>query len=408
MMKTQQLILALCLGSLFPIATNAQKSKQTPGETMVEITDITISEVECKTMYSTNWNDNWFVQLGAGINIPFVENNLPDGNAKRQITLALNLGAGRWFSPYLGFRFSALGGSLHWENGDFSKAKYANLNLDLMWDMMNSVTGVKPNRVFSINPFVGFGGTYTWDINSKAENIKKNDGNLRRNTWTLPVSAGIQFRFRTCKYADIFVEARSQFYADNFNGTVVGKPIDVNFTTVAGLSINLNGVKYTETNPCDYLNYMMNLNNQVNELRGKLSKSNKELATAKAQLPCPEPTVEVNEIAIVESPMPLATVRFTINSAKVSNEQMINVYNIAQWLEANPDMMITICGYADNETGSPEYNMKLSEQRVESVYDLLVNRYGIDGGRLSQKAFGSETQPYDTNNWNRIVIFQNN
>lgn len=408
-MKTKQLILALCIGLLLPVAANAQSRSQNPNDgVLVEVTDITITEVDCKPVYSTNWSDNWFMQLGAGINMPFVENNLPNGDARRKITLAMNVGVGRWFSPYMGFRFSALGGAIKWDNGSHSKAKYANLNLDFMWDMMNSVAGVNPHRVFSINPFVGLGGAYTWDIRSAAANVYGNNGRIRDNTWTMPVSAGIQFRIRTCKYLDIFMEARGQFYADNFNGTAGGRPIDVDFTAVGGLSINFGGVNFTKIDPCAYLNYMQNLNDQVNELRGKLTKTNNELAAAKAQLPCPEPVIQVNEMEIVETEMPLATVRFTINSAKISNEQMVNVYNMAQWLGANPGATVTICGYADDETGSPEYNMKLSEQRAQAVYDALVNQYGVDGSRLMMNAFGSDTQPYDTNNWNRIVIFLNN
>lgn len=407
-MKTKQLILALGMTMMLPTAINAQSQSQQPDDVMVEVMDVTVTEVDCKPIYSTTWSENWFLQLGAGINMPFVENSLPGGDAKRKITLAMNVGVGRWFSPYMGFRFSALGGALHWENGNYSKAKYANLNLDFMWDMMNSVAGVNPNRVFSINPFVGLGGTYTWDINSAAANVYANNGKIKDNTWTLPVSAGIQFRFRTGKYVDIFMEARSQFYADNFNGTVGGKPVDVDFTAVGGLSINLGGVSFTKTDPCAYLNYMQNLNDQVNELRGQLSKTNNELAAAKAQLPCPDPVVQVNEVDVIETDMPLATVRFTINSAKISNEQMVNVYNMAQWLEEYPDATVTICGYADDETGSSEYNMKLSERRAKAVYDALVNQYGVDSGRLTIQAFGSETQPYETNNWNRIVIFRNN
>lgn len=407
-MKTKQLILALGMTMMLPTAINAQSQSQQPDDVMVEVMDVTVTEVDCKPIYSTSWSENWFLQLGAGINMPFVENSLPGGDAKRKITLAMNVGVGRWFSPYMGFRFSALGGALHWENGNYSKAKYANLNLDFMWDMMNSVAGVNPNRVFSINPFVGLGGTYTWDINSAAANVHANNGKIKDNTWTLPVSAGIQFRFRTGKYVDIFMEARSQFYADNFNGTVGGKPVDVDFTAVGGLSINLGGVSFTKTDPCAYLNYMQNLNDQVNELRGQLSKTNNELAAAKAQLPCPDPVVQVNEVDVIETDMPLATVRFTINSAKISNEQMVNVYNMAQWLEEYPDATVTICGYADDETGSSEYNMKLSERRAKAVYDALVNQYGVDSGRLTIQAFGSETQPYETNNWNRIVIFRNN
>ena len=56
-MKTNQLLLALGLAMLVPGVANAHNPE------MVEITDITISEVDCKTLYSTNWNENWFIQI---------------------------------------------------------------------------------------------------------------------------------------------------------------------------------------------------------------------------------------------------------------------------------------------------------------------------------------------------------
>ena len=403
-MKTKQLILAFGLVLALPIC--AQTQNQPPENIEVDITKVTITQVDCKPIYSANWSNNWFIQLGAGMNMPFVENYLPKTTPERQITLAMNLGVGRWFSPYMGFRFSALGGSLHWESGNYSKARYANLNLDFIWDMMNSVAGVNPNRVFSINPFVGLGGTYVWDIQSEGANVYSN-GKLRDNTWTMPVSVGIQFRLRTSKYVDIFIEPRGQFYADQFNGVVGDKPIDIDFTLIGGISYNIGGVNFTKTDPCAYLGYMQNLNDQVNNLRSKLAKVNNELAEANAQLPCPEPIEQITVVE-VDSQLPLATVRFALNSDKITSEQMVNVYNMAQWLEANPMATISICGYADNETGTADYNMKLSERRAQAVYDALVNDYGIDASRLTMIAFGSDTQPYSTNNWNRIVIFQNN
>jgi outer membrane protein OmpA-like peptidoglycan-associated protein len=403
-MKTRKLILAL--GLITTASVYAQTQNESPKGVLVDITEVTISEVDCKPLYSTSWNENWYIQLGAGGNMPLVENYLPKQSADRQITLAMNVAVGRWFSPYMGFRFSALGGALHWENVDYSKARYANLNVDFMWDMMNSVAGVNPSRVFSINPFVGLGGAYTWDIDSKASNVYA-DGKIRTDTWTMPVSAGIQFRFRTSKYVDIFVEARSQFYADVFNGYAGGKPIDIDLTAIGGLSYNIGGVTFAKTDPCAYIGYMHNMNDEINGLRAKLSKTKSDLDAANAKLPCPDPVEQITVVE-VDSPMPLATVRFALNSSKITSEQMVNVYNIAQWLEANPMASITICGYADNETGSADYNMKLSEQRAQTVYDTLVNDYGVDASRLSMVAFGSETQPYDTNNWNRIVIFQNN
>ena len=401
-MKTKQLLFAFVATLALPTVAQTQK----PENVVVDVTELTITEVDCKPIYTANKCNNWFIQLGAGGNMPLVENNMPKGDAKRQVTLAMNVGVGRWFSPYMGFRFSALGGALHWENGDYSRARYANLNLDFMWDMMNSVAGVNPSRVFSINPFVGLGGAYTWDIDSKNANVY-DEGKIRNNAWTMPVSAGIQFRFRTGRYVDIFIEARGQFYADVFNGTVGGKTIDIDCTALGGLSFNLGGVDFNKTDPCAYLGYVRNLNNEVNGLRAKLTKTQHALDAANAQLPCPEPVEQIT-VMEVDSPLPLATVRFALNSYEITNEQMVNVYNMSQWLEANPMATITICGYADSETGSADYNMKLSEQRAKAVYDALVNDYGVDASRLTIVAYGSESQPYDTNNWNRIVIFQNN
>ena len=101
----------------------------------------------------------------------------------------------------------------------------------------------------------------------------------------------------------------------------------------------------------------------------------------------------------------MSTVRFTINSAKVTSTEMVNVFNIAQWMKANPDSKVVIKGYADKKTGTAAYNMKLSERRAQSVYNILTKEYGVDANRLVMKAQGSDSQVYDVNNWNRIVIF---
>ena len=69
------------------------------------------------------------------------------------------------------------------------------------------------------------------------------------------------------------------------------------------------------------------------------------------------------------------------------------------------DQAVAIVGYADKGTGTSDYNMSLSRRRAQAVYNMLTNEYGIDPGRLAIQAEGSDEQPYDVNNWNRIVIF---
>ncbi len=191
------------------------------------------------------------------------------------------------------------------------------------------------------------------------------------------------------------------FYGDNFNNEAYGRPIDIDLSAVGGFTFHLTGSKFKRYNPCDYVDYINNANAQINDLRGALATTSAALAAAQAQLPCPDVTVVEPAPAVTLLP----TVRFKINSAYVSSEEMVNVYNVAEYLKANPNTSIVVRGYADEDTGTSEYNMKLSERRAQAVADILVGDYGIDSSRLVLEAAGSNTQVYDTNDWNRIVIF---
>lgn len=390
---------ALSCAFLLP-ALNASAQNET---VVVEEETVVVSEVPCKTHYYVDKKNNWFIQFGAGIAVPFVEGADSHGDRERHITVNYNFGFGKWFSPYVGWRLTFNGGPLHWVDKDVMyKSKYVGANVDFMWDMFNSLGGVNSKRVFSIIPFVGLGGTYVWD-QKPAGTILSQNGTPKNSTWALPVSGGLQFRFRLCKYVDFFAEARASMYGDNFNNIAFGRPIDINVTATGGFSITFGGRDYQSYNPCDYLGYINNLNGQVNDLRGALATTAAALAAAEAQLPCPE-VVEA-ETTVVEAAPLMATVRFSLNSSKITDTEMVNVYNISEWMKANPEQNVAIVGYADKDTGTSDYNMGLSKRRAQAVYDTLVNKYGINPDRLAIQAEGSNVQPYDINNWNRIVIF---
>lgn len=382
------------------LAANSAQAQET---VVVEEETVTVVEaVECKDHYSSSWRDNWFIQVGAGVQVPFTEFYLPDGKEKRHASMVYNVGFGHWFSPYLGFRISGMYGKAKWDWIQKDKAQMATANADLMWDMTTSICGVNPKRTFSFIPFVGVGGTYTWDFKGIPSDVMAKNGYPKNKQWTLPVSAGFQLRFRLCDYVDFFAEARAQFVADNFNNYVGGDPIEANITAIGGFSFNIGGRKFEKYNPCDYLGYINDLNGQVNDLRGQLAATTAALAAAEAQLPCPE----VQAAAPTGGNVPmLASVRFKINSAYISDEEMVNVYNVAQWMKANPEANVSVEGYADRDTGTAEYNQELSQRRAQAVIDALVNDYGISASRLKAQAFGSSEQPYPENNWNRIVIF---
>lgn len=394
-------MMAACGGALFSASqANAQ-------EAVVVEESMSIAEVpECKDVYFSTNRDNWFIQIGAGIQSPFVENWLAQGDKKHHITMLYNVGFGKWMSPYLGWRLGFNYGAIHFDAGAPSKARVASANLDFMWDMFNSLGGVNSERVFSIVPFVGLGGNYTYDMVSPGLNITREDNvpHVKKTSWTLPVSAGLQLRFRLCEYVNFFAEGRAVFAGDNYNGIAEGNPVDMNFSVIGGFAFKIGGDSFRSYNPCNDLAYIAGLNNQVNDLRSQLATTAAELAAANAKLPCP-PTEVVSESADINIAPVLTTVRFTINSARISDQEMVNVYNIAQYLKENPELNVTICGYADKDTGTAAYNMQLSERRAKAVADCLTKTYGIDASRLSIDPQGSQTQPYDQNAWNRIVIF---
>ena len=396
-MKKNLLLAIVGCGGLL-LSANTAKAQEA---VVVEESVVTEVPVECKTNYSTSWKDNWYIQAGAGMMVPYVDHYNVAGHAKRHITAIYNVGVGHWFSPYLGVRATGFFGKLHTDWGHYNKATMFNGNVDLQWDMLNSLCGPKADRAFSIIPYVGLGVAYTHGFRGDLAMIPTDGGRkLKTKEVTLPVAAGLQLRLRLCDYVDFFAEARANFYGDNFDNVSSGKPIESTLMVYGGLSFNLGKRNYKAYNPCEYVDYINSLNNQVNDLRGALATTAAALAAAEAQLPCPE----VQAPAPAAAPL-LATVRFKINSAVITDEEAVNVYNVAQWMKANPEAKVYVQGYADKDTGTAAYNMELSQRRGQSVVDALVNQYGIDPSRLTIQANGSDVQPYETNNWNRIVIF---
>ena len=81
----------------------------------------------------------------------------------------------------------------------------------------------------------------------------------------------------------------------------------------------------------------------------------------------------------------------------------MQLLNVASYLKENPSAKVKLDGYADTETGTPEYNQQLSVKRAEKVKSLLTDKYKITSERITVEAHGSQTQPYEINKHNRVV-----
>ena len=347
--------------------------------------------------YSPLPRNNWFMSMGAGTQTLFAEHK-----GKSLFSLSMTVDFGKWFNPYWGLRLSATGGALRLrypEETDIQHYKNVSLAADFMWNMTNTIGGYDQYRIISVIPYVGFASNYAFK-------------NPFGKTLSFGISTGMRFNVRLCRYADMFVEGKVNILSDNFNGIIKGKRAEATLAMLGGISFNFGGKKFGSYNPVRETFTREALNAEINTLRTKdnmYAKENELLIAENTHLKkelAQKPKVITEKASPCDTQLTSA-VRFAINSSVVTNEEMINIYNIAEWMKANPSCIVMVTGYADKETGSEEYNQNLSEQRANKVIKILVKKYNIDASRLKLVANGSTTQPYPNNNsWNRVVTFK--
>ncbi|SUB78286.1 OmpA family protein [Porphyromonas macacae] len=388
-MKAKLLIMALAATSCSLVA-NAQEGASA------------MSSTPAKNVAFARDGGHWFidVQWGAGITL-FGDNHWAQKNDKinfgdRISYLNPTFSIGKWHNPYFATRAQFMGWNLYDHvkvtGGNTEKAErienyYVAGHYDFMFDVINYFAPYRANRVFHLIPFVGLGIGY----NFKQIDSKDKDTNPER--LTPMVNAGLMMKFRLSRVVDFNLEAQAIAHRFHFLGTNNAEnKSDINAFLTAGLTFNLGKTEWEPVIPMDYA-LVNDLNNQINSLRAQ----NEELS--KRPVSCPEcPENVVTENIVVGN-----IVYFRINSAHIDANQMINIYNTAEYAKNNTET-ITLVGYADRDTGTAEYNFKLSERRAKAVADVLVNKYGISRDRIKIDWKGSNEQPYSENVWNRIVI----
>ena len=347
-------------------------------------------------------SDNWFMSLAGGTNMYF-----GSGSKDQDFVDALGwqgqLAVGRWNSPKWGARLAInVGQQEHYNTGDnYMTDSFVHPHLDLMWNVTNAAVGYRADRVYNFIPYIGVGYIYGMDKDFKKVNP---DESLFKNqnqslTWNL----GIINDFRLSNNFSIFVELAATTLQGSFGRTYSDIPVgdydwDIIGQALVGVKFGLGGKQdFTTAELMDY-NLINDLNSQINRLRAE----NENLSKRPEFCPeCPEVAPQV----AAESVYVPNVVFFRLNSATIDRQQQISVYNTAEYLKSNPNATVQIVAYADRQTGTPDYNMKLSERRAKAVADALTSQYQIDSSRISLEWKGDTEQPYAENDWNRVAIF---
>ncbi|MDR2679607.1 MAG: OmpA family protein [Tannerella sp.] len=385
-MKTKFLLLAFLCGTVMSIS--AQEYQPQVGFS---------TENGSKVNFKKNKaGDNWFISLGGGASMLFGDQN-SDAKYVDRVNWAAGLSIGKWYNPYLAYRLQLNGGQLmNFSNlygvSGLSKQDflYGNAHLDVLFDATNFWAPYNEKKPVRFIPFVGIG----YAIRPG----KTVDGFAFKRSESPSINLGAQIPFRLSDRIDLFLEGEYSIYNEQFNRTDMGQEQDRVVQGLIGLNFKLGRTNFEVIEPMDY-DLLNDLNAQINALRAQ----NEELSKRPKSCPeCPKvaPVVEHRESL-------KNVVFFRLNSSVIDKNQEGNIFNTAEYAKKH-NLPVIVVGYADKKTGTADYNQGLSERRARAVAKRLTEQYGIPTEKISIEWKGDTQQPYEINNWNRVVIMDTN
>lgn len=336
--------------------------------------------IACVGMYAQEKKENpWFVQgqLGASYS---------SGDAAFGKLMAPSgaIAFGKYFTPVWGARLS-VGGWQGRVGSEVSKQAhgfyYGAATVDGLMNLSQLIRKY-PDRLFDVSVIAGIGFNRTF-----SRSVSSFMGRL-----------GLQGSFRLNDAIDFNVEATANGVSDRWNGRD-DHSIDTYFNLGLGFTYKFrtgqNCVTCISEEYPEILYTEEEVNEMVNEQRAKVVE--KVIHKTDTVVVNSEPTTKI--VRGIRS-----HVRFALARTNIEDNQELNILAVADYMKQFPDAKATVTGFADNGTGNRKINLKLAKQRAEAVADKLINQYGIDKKRLTVLSMKDREQPFQTNDWNRVVI----
>ena len=331
--------------------------------------------------YETNrFGDNWFIGAAGGVNIFW-----NDGIKDFKIGPSIDGNFGKWFTPSTGMRIGYQGISSN--IGTEQKLGYMYIHGDFLWNASDAVGGYKETRFWDLVPYLHAGFFRTYGLN---------DVDFHDNE--LAAGAGLLHLLRLTDRLDLTIDMR----ATVMNGRAVGRDnIGILPTVTAGLAVDLGWPNFVRSSTVIEAVEIANLEKEVilgnaiaaleianaslEDQNKKLNKANQKLKEENSQLR-DLPLEEENNFFTEMTP---AVIYFNIGQSVLDEKEMAHLdflaSNLITKVDQDTDILITVMGSADGNTGSKGRNQHLSEARGKYVFDVLTSKYGISPERLTVK-----------------------
>lgn len=362
-----------------------------------------------KGFVSNGFWDNWEMSFRGGISMMSTSNlvfkGMP-GSFGDRVGFEANFALTKWFNPVFGARVELAGGrfrNISELSDNVQRTPFMFVHTDMMINFSNWAGGYRDDRVYYAVPFVGF-GYMAMDFTDRAHKLGYSTNS------EFAFTAGLLNKFRISKGWDIDIELKGWLFGEKDLPRTLrrGGAHVAAYSATAGFTHRFNKrtwnrempQKYTDADIAAYTAAIAALENSLAIARNNEKSLADQLAAANRALRDAKNKKEV----FINGACPAF---FKINSAALSERNKILLDMVADEInEAPADKTFTVSGYADKETGSAAYNLKLSEKRARAVADYLESK-GVKADRLIVKGYGSSVQPFSGNiENNRVVVIK--
>lgn len=160
--------------------------------------------------------------------------------------------------------------------------------------------------------------------------------------------------------------------------------VGITYWTCKHWGVNFNANYAAQSNYYDFMHYSLGLKYRFS------GKCKKEMPAEPKPLPKPAIS-QADQEAIISI---AKAVYFDTGSDKIKAESLPKLDELVVIVKRYPGLKITVEGHTDN-VGSAASNLKLSQDRVNSVKNYLISK-GIEANRITATGYG-ETKPIATN-----------
>ncbi|MEG0517581.1 MAG: OmpA family protein [Bacteroidales bacterium] len=357
--------------------------------------------------FSKRFVDNWDIGVSGGINLYFGEEDHL-GNFWKRLSPSGEVAITKMATPIISFRGMATVGQVNgWYNSATpinpydGRLHYETFNLvtaqlHVLFNISNAIWGYNPKRRFSMIPFIGVGAAWPWGSG--------------RNNRELIFPIGLLNRVYLSPKFDFTIELRHMLVNPRMNYVVKKDRLYEGMGTISfGVSYKF-GHKRNKTSPVvPAQSYSQVTNKDLLLGYQQQAKNDIHIVTTAPQTPVfANDTIVVRDTVHVVPPL---LIFFPINSSFLSENELVRIDHYLRFvLSLNPNKefkLFDLSGHADKATGNAKINQRLSEQRVEAVRQILINKYNIDSERILLKAEGDTNNPFgERESPNRVVILQ--